>query len=475
MSKILTPDICVIGAGSGGLTVAAAAAAFGVPVVLIERGRMGGDCLNYGCVPSKAMIAAGRRAHLMRNAAPFGIAGVEPDIDFSRVNRHVHDVIEAIAPNDSVERFTALGVHVIKAEARFTDARTIEAGDVMVRARRFVVATGSSPVVPPIDGLDKVAFLTNETIFDLKRLPRRLVIVGGGPVGLELAQAHRRLGSEVTVIEADRVLGSEDPELAAIVAAHLRGEGVDLREGARVVRVTKRGRTGVRVHVEGRDGAASVDGTHLLLATGRVANTSGLGLENAGVDHDGKGIKVSAGLRTSNRRVYAIGDVLGGPQFTHVAGHHASLVVKSLLFRLPVREDAGVVARVTFTDPELAHVGLLEEEALRHGRKISVLRWPYAENDRAQTERETSGFIKLLADRRGRILGVSIVGAGAGEMIGLWTLAIAKKLKVKDMAAHVPPYPTMSEIGKRAAVAYFAPMARKPGVRWIVRMLRRLG
>ncbi|WP_157017432.1 dihydrolipoyl dehydrogenase family protein [Mesorhizobium xinjiangense] len=474
MSKILTPDICVIGAGSGGLTVAAAAAAFGVPVVLIEKGAMGGDCLNYGCVPSKAMIAAGRRAHFMRNAAPFGIASVEPDIDFARVNNHVHDVIAAIAPNDSVERFTALGVHVIKAEARFKDARTVEAGDTEVRARRFVLATGSSPAVPLIEGLDKVAYLTNESVFDLKRLPRRLLVIGGGPVGLELAQAHRRLGSQVTVVEAARVLGADDPEPAAIVAERLRGEGIDIRENTRVLRVAKRGRSGVRVHVESDGGPAAVDGTHLLVATGRAANTAGLGLDKAGIAHDAKGIKVTTGLRTTNKRVYAIGDVVGGPQFTHVAGHHAALVVKSLLFRLPVRADRHPVPRVTFTDPELAHVGLTEAEALRTG-KVSVLRWPYGENDRAQAERATTGFIKLLAGRHGRIIGVTIVGAGAGEMINLWTLAMTRKLGLKDMVSYIPPYPTMSEIGKRAAVTYFADMARKPLIRRVIRLLRRLG
>jgi pyruvate/2-oxoglutarate dehydrogenase complex dihydrolipoamide dehydrogenase (E3) component len=475
MANVLKPDICVIGAGSGGLSVAAAAAAFGVPVVLIEKGKMGGDCLNYGCVPSKAMIAAGKLARSMRHADAFGIASVDPEIDFRKVNRHIHSVIEAIAPNDSVERFTALGVHVIKGEARFKDRRTVVVGDTEIRARRFVVATGSSPAVPPIPGLDSVAFLTNETIFEQTRRPGHLVIIGGGPVGIELAQAHLRLGSQVTVIEAQAALGKDDPEATAIVLDHLRDEGVDIRERTKVASVERRGKTGVRVHVEGEDGPAVVDGTHLLVAAGRSANVEGLGLGEAGITFDRKGIKVTAKLRTSNRRVYGIGDVAGGLQFTHVAGYHAGLAIRALLFRLPAREDRSIIPWVTFTDPELAHVGMTEDDARKAHGTIRVLRWPYAENDRAQAERKTTGFIKLVTDKRGRILGATIVGANASEMINLWALALTKKLGVRDIAGYVPPYPTMTEIGKRASIAYFAEATRKPMVRRLIGFLRMFG
>ena len=476
MATILKPDICVIGAGSGGLSVAAAAAAFGVPVVLIEKGKMGGDCLNYGCVPSKAMIAAGRRAHQMRNADQFGIASVEPDIDFRKVNAHIHSVISAIAPNDSVERFTALGVRVIKEEARFKDRRTVIAGDAEIRARRFVVATGSSPLVPPIPGLDGVDYLTNETIFERTRRAGHLVIIGGGPIGIELAQAHRRLGCEVTVVEASSALGKDDPELAAIVLARLRDEGITIREKTKVVRVERRGKTIVRVHVETESGSEAIDGTHLLVAAGRAANVETLDLGKAGIAFDRKGIKVSDKLRTTNRRVYAIGDVAGGLQFTHVANYHAGLVIRALLFRLPAREDPTIIPWITFTDPELAHVGLNEADAMKQYKgRIRVLRWPYAENDRAQAERETTGFIKLVTDRRGRLLGATIVGANAGEMINMWALAIAKKLTMRDVAGYVSPYPTTSEIGKRAAIAYFSDATRKPSVRRVVRFLRFFG
>ncbi|MFC5584382.1 dihydrolipoyl dehydrogenase family protein [Nitratireductor kimnyeongensis] len=472
---LLTPDICVIGAGSGGLSVAAAAAAFGVPVVLVERGKMGGDCLNYGCVPSKALIAAGKQAHLMESGAAFGIAPVEAEVNYRKVMNHVEATIAAIAPNDSVERFTALGVQVIQEEAWFKDHRTIIAGDHEIRARRFVIATGSSPLVPPIPGLEDVPFLTNETIFSLARKPTHLIVVGGGPIGMELAQAHRRLGSQVTVVEALTALGKDDPELTALALRNIRSEGVNVLEHTKVTQVEKRGRSAVRIYVEDADGTRSIDGSHLLIAAGRSANTASLKLERAGIEHDRRGIKVSSKLRTSNRRVYAIGDVAGGLQFTHVAGYHAGLVIRALLFRLPARENRAIIPWATYTDPEIAHVGLTEEEARKSHRKISSLRWPYSENDRAQAERKTEGLIKLVTDRKGRILGASIVGANAGEMINFWSLAISRKLGVRDIAGYVAPYPTMTEIGKRAAITYFTETTRKPLVRAVVRFLRRFG
>lgn len=475
MTTTLRPDICVIGGGSGGLSVAAAAAAFGVPVVLVERGRMGGDCLNYGCVPSKALIAAGKHAQALRQGAAFGIADVEPDVGFRGVHDHVHGVIAAIAPNDSVERFTALGVRVIEAEARFTGPRTVVAGEFEIRARRFVIATGSSPLVPPIEGLETVDYLTNETVFGLTRRPGHLVVIGGGPVGLELAQAHRRLGARVTIVEAACVLGREDPEMAALVVRRLRAEGVDIREGSGVARVERHGRGGVRVHLSGSAEGAVVDGTHLLVAVGRKPNVEGLGLEAAGVALDGKSIRVTPALRTTNRRIYAIGDVAGAMQFTHVAGYHAGLILRPLLFRLPARAKPLILPRVTYTDPEIAQIGLTEQEALAAHPGARILRWPFSENDRAQAERRTEGFLKLIANRRGRILGVSIVGAGAGEMTAFWSLALARGLRVHDVIGHVPAYPSMAEIGKRAALSYFTPATRSPWLRRLIRFLRLFG
>ena len=475
MAEQLTPDLCVIGAGSGGLSVAAGAAQLGADVVLLERGKMGGDCLNYGCVPSKALLAAAKRAEAMRQAAPFGITPVEPQIDHRAVLQHVREVIAAIAPNDSVERFTGLGVKVILAEGAFRNRNTVSAGDFEIRARRFVIATGSVPAVPPIPGLDTVPFFTNETIFDAPGFLQHLIIIGGGPIGLEMAQAHRRLGSDVTVIEAAIPLARDDEEVRGVVLRRLAEEGVRILDKARLERAESFA-GGVRVTFAKDGQSYSLDGTHLLLAVGRRPMLDGLNLAAAGVKHDRNGIRVNSGLKTSNRRVYAIGDVSGGPQFTHVANYHASIVVKNALFRLPSRANHSTIPWVTFTDPELAHVGLTEAAAReKYGTRINVLRWPYHENDRAQTERETHGHIKVVTAKNGKILGVTIVGAEAGELIQMWALAISQKMKIKAMIGWVSPYPTLSEINKRVAYRYYATAPSSPLVRWIIGFLAKFG
>lgn len=476
-TKQLRPDICVIGAGSAGLTVAAAAAAFGVPVVLVEKGEMGGDCLNYGCVPSKALIAAANHVASAREAAAFGVGIAEPKVDFGRVNRHVRAVIAAIAPNDSVARFEAMGVTVLREAARFIDGRTVEAGPYRIRARRFVVATGSSPLIPPIEGLDTVSYMTNETLFERTRKPQHLVIIGGGPIGVEMAQAHRRLGAAVTVIEGATILGNEDPEIVALVRQRLQSEGVEILENTSVRKVEQRGKTRIAV-IADSDGeeARTIQGTDLLVATGRRPNVEELGLDESGIRHDKRGIEVKRNLRTSNRRVYAIGDVVaGGLRFTHVGNYQAGLVLQQILFRLPAKEDRTALPRVTFLDPELAHVGLTEAEARQRHRRVGILRWPLSENDRAQAERRVEGLIKLVVGRRGRVLGATVYGHAAGEMISFWTLAITRKMTVADIRGYVAPYPTFSEIGKRAAIAYYGPATRKPLVRRLVAFLRRFG
>jgi pyruvate/2-oxoglutarate dehydrogenase complex dihydrolipoamide dehydrogenase (E3) component len=472
--ETIEPDICVIGAGSGGLSVAAAAVAFGRSVVLVEKHKMGGDCLNYGCVPSKALIAAARRAHVMRTSAPFGVTPVEPAIDFAAVRDHVQDVIAAIAPNDSVERFTGLGVKVIHAAARFEDPRTVIAADLRIRARRFVVATGSSPAVPPIPGLTDVPYFTNETIFSNGRRLDHLIVVGGGPIGLELAQAHRRLGCQVTVLEAARALPKDDPELSAIVIEHLRAEGVDIREQTKVEAVAG-GEGSITVTVGTPSGQQTVSGTHLLLAVGRRPNVTDLGLEAADIAFERSGIKVDSSLTTTNKRVFAIGDCVGGLQFTHVANEHAGIVIRRALFRLPAKFDPTRVPWVTFTEPELAHVGLTEQQAADAGLAPRVLRWPLRENDRAQAERATVGHVKVVVDSKGRIRGASIVGEQAGELIQMWALAITRGLKIKAMTEWISPYPTLSEINKRAAYRYYAGAAGNPLVRKAIGLLARLG
>jgi pyruvate/2-oxoglutarate dehydrogenase complex dihydrolipoamide dehydrogenase (E3) component len=467
-------DLCVVGAGAGGLAVAAAAAQLGVSVALIEKHKMGGDCLNYGCVPSKALLAAARRAHLMRTVAPFGILPVDPAIDPAAVCDHVHGAIAAITPNDSVERFTGLGVKVIRANGHFITRDTLLAGDQRIKARRFVIATGSSPLIPPIPGLDKVHHFTNETIFQNREKLGHLIVIGGGPVGLELAQAHLRLGSRVTVIEVERALGNADPELAELVLERLQAEGLQILQGASVEGVSGGTRL-IDVHVAKGGTTTMVQGTHLLIAAGRKPNVSGLNLEAAAVRYDERGIKVNKGLTTSNGRVLAIGDVVGGPQFTHLANYHAGIVIRRALFRLPATVDDGIVPWVAFTDPELAYVGLREEAARRKSGRIRIYRWPYCENDRAHAEHATAGMVKVVTDASGRVKGAGIVGEQAGELIQMWSLAISQGLDIKAMSQWISPYPTLSEINKRAAFGYYAAAAASPLVRKTVGWLAKLG
>lgn len=475
MGETLTPDICVIGAGPGGLSAAAAAAAFGVPTVLIEREAMGGDSLNTGSIPSKALLAAARRAEAIRGAAAFGLEVQNVGVNFAKVSDHVHSVVAAVEPAYSMERFTGLGVRVIRAHAQFKDARTVTAGDFEIRARRFVVAAGSKPVIPAIAGLDGGPFLTSETIFDLKERPEHLIIVGAGSVGLELAQAFRRLGSSVTVLEAARPLAGDDPECVDIVLDRLEREGVVIRSGVNVVGVTYVGGT-VTAAIAAAGAEQTITGSHLLIAAGRKPAIDGLGLDAAGIRHDHSGISVDRKLKTTNRRVYAIGDCIAGhSSLAHVANYHAGQVIRNALFRLPVRVRNAAMPWATYTEPELAQAGLTEAQAQARGLKIRVARWPYNDNDRAQTERDTRGHIKIIMTAKGKIVGATIAGAQAGELIGIWALAIAQGLNIRSFADIVLPYPTLSEIGKRAAIDYFAPSLTGSWVRRIIGWMRIFG
>ncbi|MEX2644293.1 MAG: FAD-dependent oxidoreductase [Acetobacterales bacterium] len=475
MADRIDTDICVIGAGSAGLSVAAGASQMGAATVLIERGKMGGDCLNYGCVPSKSLLAAAHLAAAPREAGAFGVELGEPAVGFEAVHRHVHRVIGAIAPHDSVERFEGLGVTVIKGEARFTGPRSVRVGDSEIHARRLVVATGSQANVPPIPGLPGVPYFTNETIFDNTACPRHLVIVGGGPIGVEMAQAHRLLGAEVTLLQLGRILPKDDPELVDVVRRRLEADGVSIREEVKVLRAESVGDQPAIV-IESGQGEERIEGSHLLVAAGRRPNVANLDLEKAGIAFSEKGIEVDARLRTTNRKVFAIGDVSGGPQFTHVAGYHAGIVIRNALFRLPAKADHGAVPWVTYTDPELAQVGMTEAAARAAGHEpLRILRWPFAENDRAQAERRTDGHVKVVVTTRGRILGAGIVGRNAGELIHPWVLAMSAGLKIGAMAQYIAPYPTLGEAGKRAAGSFYAPQLFSERTRAIVRFLARFG
>ncbi|MDG3041698.1 dihydrolipoyl dehydrogenase family protein [Roseicyclus marinus] len=469
MSRIKT-DICIIGAGSGGLSVAAGAVQMGADVTLIEGHKMGGDCLNYGCIPSKALLAAGHRVHAVAKGG-FGTAGHEPAPDFAAAKDHVQATIDTIAPVDSQERFEGLGVRVIRAQARFISETEVQAGDTIITARRFVIATGSRPFIPPIPGLTETPHHTNETIFDLRDRPDHLIIIGGGPIGMEMAQAHRRLGCRVTVLEGQKALGRDDPEAAAIVLEHLRAEGIEIVEGAEVTSVSG---TEGSIRVETGDGRG-FDGSHLLVAVGRQVNTDGLDLDRAHVGHDRRGITVDSGLRSTNRRVYAVGDAAGGLQFTHVAGYHAGVIIRPMLFGLPARARTDHIPRTTYTEPELAQVGLTEAEARKlHGDRLFIARADFAHNDRAIATGQTTGFCKVMVVK-GRPVGATIVGPQAGELIQIWALALANRLKMSAIAGMISPYPTLGEINKRAAGAYFSPkLFESPMVKRIVRLVQRL-
>jgi pyruvate/2-oxoglutarate dehydrogenase complex dihydrolipoamide dehydrogenase (E3) component len=475
MANELRPDICVIGAGAGGLAAAAAAAFFGARAMLIEKGRMGGERLKKnGGLALHALAAAAKRANASRNGARFGIKTARFTVDSAAFNAHVNDVIGAVAPNSARERMTGLGVHVIEGAARFADERTVAVDDFAIRARRFVIATGSSPILPAIAGLLDTPHLTSETVFDLAEIPRHLIVVGAGAVGVELAQAFRRLGAEVTVLEAATPLASDDPECAAVVLDALVRDGVKLRtrvEIAKVGRVLAK----IKVVLATPAGAATIEGSHLLIAAGRQPNLEDLELDAAGIRTAPRGIILDSSLRTTNKRVYAVGDVTGGPASAHVANQHAGLVIRHALFRMPVSINHRAIPWVTYTDPELAQVGLLEEEARLQSGVIRVLRWPYRENDRAQAEHATDGHIKVVTDRAGEILGVTIVGARAGETISAWTLAISQKLNIRALAGLVVPYPTYAEVGKRAAMSYFTHSLTMPRTRRIMGWLRRFG
>jgi pyruvate/2-oxoglutarate dehydrogenase complex dihydrolipoamide dehydrogenase (E3) component len=447
----------------------------GARVVLIEKGKMGGDCLNTGCVPSKALLAASHAASNARAASQFGITTGPVLANFAYVMDHVHSVIADIAPHDSVERFEKLGCTVIQAEARFTGPGEVIADGKRVQAKRFVIATGSRAAVPPIDGIADVPFFTNETIFENRTCPDHLIVIGGGPIGLEMAQAYRELGAKVTVIEMFTILPKDDPDLVAVIRDEIETAGISLYEKVKTKRIEPHDDQ-IRVMIE-RDGTEiTIEGSHLLIATGRKPTVDNLGLDEADVTYSPRGIEVDNRLRTSNRKIFAIGDVTGGLQFTHMAGYDAGIVIRNALFRLPAKIDHSAVPWVTYTSPELAQVGLNETAAReKFGDAIRVVTWDYAENDRARAEARTKGFIKIVTTPKGKILGAGIVGHQAGELIGLWSLAISKKMKIGAIAGMIAPYPTLGELSKRAAGAWYTPSLFNDRTRKIVRFLLKLG
>lgn len=456
MRQALEPDLCIIGGGAAGLSIAAVASRLGAKIVLVEAARLGGECLYTGCVPSKALLAAAAQG-----------LGFEAAYDSMR------ETIQRIAPQDSPERFTALGVEVIKADARFLDPRTVEAGGKTMRARRFVLATGSRPALPAIPGLVDGPYLTNETLFDRAPRPAHLIVLGGGPMGTELAQAYRRLGAAVTLVEALRLLPRDDAELAEIISQRLRHDGVQILEGAKATRVEWH-EHGVALVLEGHGVPARLEGSHLLVAAGRRTHIDGLGLDAAGIATSEAGITVDARLRTTNRRVYAAGDAAGGHRLTHMASHHAGVIIKNALFHWPAKVDRRAVPWVTYTEPELMQVGLTEDAARTAGQRIEILRYPFAEIDRAAIDGAEEGMVKLIATPDGRLVGGGAVGKGASELALPLSLMIGQRLKLSALAGAIVPYPTRAEALARAAGRYYAPRLFSARTHRLVRLLARL-
>lgn len=469
-------DIVVIGGGSGGLTVAAGGAQLGAKVALVERDRLGGDCLWHGCVPSKTLLKSARVAFAMRNAQRWALTPFDPRPDLAPVMERVASVIKDIEPDDSPERFRALGVDVIFGAGRFVARDAFEVNSRRLTARAFVIATGSRPTVPRLPGIESTPYLTNETVFDLREPVPSVIVIGAGPVGCELAQAFRRLGSEVEVVDAaHQILPREDPDLAAVVMHQLTAEGVRHHLGASILAFD--GRTGdVRVTVRTADGTPKVlAGSHLLLAAGRTANTEHLGLDAAEVKVDNGRIILVEGLRTTNPAVYVVGDVAGGHQFTHVAEHHAGIVLRRALFGMFWVEPSTIVPWCTFTDPELARVGSSETEAKTSGAAYRVYRFPFDDVDRARADGERAGFAKILTSSRGKLLGAAIVGPHAGELIAEYALALSKGLRASDISAAIHVYPTLAQINRRVADQRLREGLTPASKRWIQRIFRLRG
>ncbi len=456
MSDEHAPEICVIGGGPGGIALAIAAANQGLPVVLIEKDRLGGASLREGGVPARALGAAAALHEALRRGPAFGVSGAPLQVNPARVEEHVRAVVEAAAASVSAERLDAFGVRFIRGEGRFLDRRTVAAGEARVRARSFVIATGSVPVIPDHDGLDAIEVLDAAAALELSRKPAHLIVLGAGARALELAQALNRLGVDSSVIDAGPVLPGADPELVAPLLDRLRAEGIRVRSSADIVGFARR-KGGVRVTVRENGEEVAIDGSHVVVMPDRTPNVAGLGLDAAGIAHESQGIVVDRGLRTTNRRVFAIGDAVAGPASVSRAEHHAAVVLRAIAGDRARGDAESGVPSVVHTDPELAHVGLGEQEARARHKLIRVLRVPFAENDLAQAERTTAGLVKVIATDRGRILGAGVTGRGAGEIVALWSLAIANGLGIEALKSVPLPYPSRADIVRRVAIAFDGP------------------
>ncbi len=470
--EILTADICVIGGGSGGLSVAAGASQMGAKVILCEGGKMGGDCLNYGCVPSKALIEASRNIHDLRKSAKFGIHANQLEINFSQIHQHIQKVIETIEPHDSIERFESLGVKVIPNYASFIDQKTIQAGSYRIKAKYIVIATGSSAFIPPIKGLSDVPFLTNESIFDLTEKPEHLAVIGGGPIGCEIAQSYALLGTKVTLLESTKhILAPVEKECREVAISAMKAAGIEIKTNLTIdeIAINSDNDQALNIYYQQDDSEQLLTASHLLIATGRTANLHKLNLDNAKIKYHAKGVNVNAKLQTNQKRIYAIGDIASAFQFTHMAAYHAGIVIQNILFKLPAKVNYNSFPWAIYTTPEIAHVGISFDKAIQMG--ATILSFPYKDNDRAVASLETRGLIKVAVNKKGYVYCACIVGKDAADLITPWTMMIANKLRIKTMASLIIPYPTLSEINKRIAGSYFTPILYGNKTRKLVQFL----
>lgn len=468
-----THDVIVIGGGAAGLTAAGGCALFGLEVALIEGRKMGGECLNDGCVPSKALITAAKRAAEARESERYGVTLAAPKVDWRGVQQHIRDAIAAIEPHDSEERFEEMGCEVIRDWARVTGAQTVEVAGRTLSAPRIVIATGSKPAVPPIDGVEDVLYLTNENIFDIEELPDHLVIVGGGVIGMEMAQAFRRLGSAVTVVEPGELMGRDDRDSVAIVRETMEGEGV------RFVKGLASAVTGSAGAVELTVGDETIAGSHLLIATGRTANCQGFGLEDIGVEMGKGGIVTDDRRRTSVKGIYAIGDCRDGPRLTHVSGYEGSNVALEITLGVPTKVDYTALPWCTYTEPEVAQIGLTETKArAQHGDAIRVVTESFHDNERALTEGNDKGQVKVLFKGK-KVVGASLVGKNVGELLLPFSQTITGKSSTFALGSAIIAYPTRSEITKATAFQAWEPTVFGPiPKKWagfLASMRRRLG
>lgn len=470
-------DAIIIGGGAAGLTASGIAANFGAKTMMIEKARLGGDCTWTGCVPSKALLKAGKVARHIRKASDYGLIDQEPNIDFQKVMAHIHEIREDIYRDaDAPEHFEAMGIEVVEGMAYFTDSHALNIelanGETRVTTSRyFFICTGVGAFVPPIEGIDSVDYLTNETLFEIEELPRELIIIGAGPIGNEMAQAMRRLGSEVTVIDmADRIMVKDDPELAGMLRDKLKQEGIDYVLDADVKKISSQdGRIVVEADVAGE--IKEISGTDLLMATGRRPNVESLNLEAAEVNHTPKGIPVNAKCRTNRSHIYACGDVTGEYQFTHMSEHMAKVATTNALIKVPMKVDEQHVPWCTFTDPELGHVGATEKQLQEREEDYETYRFPYSKVDRAVTESEGEGLIKVFAKKwNGKILGASVLGTSAGEIISEYAVAMKNGVTLRKLADTIHPYPTYGLGARRAADQWYI----KNQSEWQVKLIKKL-